>query len=287
MVPLPPPGGRPMPTAPSPFSMVAASPIDRAAAPKSLAKRRKERGRSLPTLPPRIIPDAEKVALATYEAELGGRLSMVAKLAHAQLDADGYRFLQMVADPEHDRLSLAEICQRANTPIRKVTEYVKAAVMAKATLLSTLHIAEHTPSVALGVMQDAISGERTCEVCRGTTQVPGPDDKSMDCPACQGKGTTHYEPEVALRKMALSLGGLLGPTGNSKGSLVSITNNNLAVGGVGAASATVDKLTELTDRLLYGTGRDRLSSADADGDEDFVEGDVTGMVESASTEAPE
>lgn len=261
---LPPPGGRPSPAGPFPAPTPAPTPTPPAT---KLAKRR-PRAQQLPTLPAaRPVTSAEKIALATYEAELGGRPSLVQKLAHAQLDKNGYRLVQLLADPENDLLSLAEVCQRAAVSVGKVSEWVKAALTAKANLLATLHIAEHTPEVARSVMVDAQSGERTCLTCQGTGSFPGPSGVQTSCGVCGGRGTTRYEPELGLRKVALALSGLLNPAGS--GTKVSITNNNLAVAGASSASAALDRMTELTDKLLYGSGRDRLAAADDDGDQEF------------------
>lgn len=262
----------PVPTGPQPAELP--TPTTKSPKPTVARKRRAQLLPAPDTI--RQVSGAERVALATYEAELGGRSRLVEKLAHAQLDKAGGRFVQMLADPQHDALSLAEICALTATPIAKVTGWISASLMAKSTLLATMHIAAGLPDVAKGVMDDAIPGIKTCVVCNGTTKVEGPEpDKPMDCPACQGRGVRYFEADNDVRKMALALGGLLAPSGSAKGG-VSIVNNNLALaaGGAAGASAGLDRITELTDRLLYGVGRDRLAGADDAADAEFVEGEV-------------
>ena len=224
---------------------------------------RRPRRQNLPTLPKRQVTEAEKVSLATLETELGGRMKLVTSLSQAQLDKDGYRFLQIAADPANDSCSLAEICALANVQVAKVMAYVKAAVLARAHLVSSFTIAEHLPDVTRHVMLDAIPGERACPTCNGTsTVVPAatgekPNPEPIACTSCKGTGAVPYVPDLAIRKTALTLGEMLGkPAG--PGVSVKVTNTNLNAQ-FGSSTEAFDRMTAVTDGLLYGTGRDRVA----------------------------
>lgn len=238
----------------------------------------------------RFISATEKIALATFETELGGRQSLVAKLAAAQLDADGQRFLGMMADPENDQLSLAELCVRANVALPTVMGYVKSALQAKSFLLAQLSIAEHNPEVARHVMLDAIPGKRTCPTCQGLGtfgESVGTSNEPPKCLECHGSGEINYLPELGIRKVALTLGGLLSAGGKGAPTVgVAIHNHNTQVASRSGASGALDKVMQLTDHLLYGTGRDRLSTMREDADAEFVEGEVSTLATPA-TEATE
>lgn len=228
----------------------------------------------------RHIPDSEKVALATFEVEMGGRQALVTTLLQAALDPNGERFLRMLADPEHDVCSLAEVAVRAGVTLPKIMEWATAAIRAKSHLLAQRHIAEHSPMVAKAVMEDAIPGKRTCPTCQGLTTVVETKTKAdgsetqeqKPCFECRGTGEITYHPELGVRKVALTLGGLLG-SGAGKPSVVNnvaISNKNLNVANTAGASAAMDKMAQVTDALLYGVGRDRLATMRADADEEFV-----------------
>ena len=239
------------------------------AAPRTPSKAvaRRQRRQNLPALPARPLSDAEKASLATLEVEMGGRMKLVTALSQAALDKDGYRFLQLAADPMHDSCSLAEICQLANVSVVKVMAFVRAAVLARAHLISSLAIAEHLPDVTRHVMLDAIPGERECPRCQGLTTIDGkvtddqPHPDPVTCPDCRGRGARPYSPDLALRKTALTLGEMLG-----KGGPGVVVNNNIkqTVGVFGGSTEAFDRLTVLTDTVLYGTGRDRVAAQDAD-----------------------
>jgi len=291
-LPLPPPGGRPdalaRPSAANPGAPIVPGPSTAPVRPRPrrAAERPREATSSHSALAPaastRAVTSVEKVALAVIEAELGGRQQLISYLAQANLDDwRTARFFRMLCDPENDALSLAEICGKGGCSIRKVQEAVYEALRARSHLLSEIHIAAGLPSVARTTMEDALPGEKMCTKCNGVgkyTPEPAigddsadPNPEPMTCITCFGKGTVQYEPELGLRKLALGLGGL-GEKSSGAGTKVQINNINKNALTGGTAAETFEKLTVLTDKLMYGDGRSRLRQAA--GDEEAVDGEL-------------
>lgn len=267
----------PAPPAPPPSSTLVSLPARRHVVEKLPPQTWRARSTKLappPAVARRAVTDAERVALATLEADLGGRAQLVTRLAQAALDKQGHLLVRLLADPAHRDDSLADLAVQARVPLPKVMTWVAAAIEARAQLVSHLHVFDKLPDVTRAVMEDALPGERQCWTCRGLGQVtPDPTDERPNpapgrCSACGGRGVTPYAPDINVRKTALTLGGLLKP-GAGRAPFVD-KQVNLHVGG--DSEGALDKLMDLTDRLLYGSGRDRVAVVDVEaGDADLDE----------------
>lgn len=184
--------------------------------------------------------------------------------------------LHLAADPENDKLSLAEICSLGKVPIGKVMNLVKQAALTRAQLLSTLKVAEQLPDVAAAVMRDAIPGERPCQICQGIgTMMPeptkeNPNPSPVQCVACNGKGTQLYSPELGVRKVALQLGGLM-ERGDHSAKGITMIQTNLNKASASGEQSHYDKLVAVADTLLYGTGRDRMPTSRLAEDADYLD----------------
>ncbi len=257
---LPPPGrrrpdlpGAPEPPEPSKSAVPAAAPARHS---RTLSP-----GRRVGLTPAqRKVTPAEEAAFATLELEVGGRARLVSALSLAHLPQEIDLILGMLADPEHDGESLAQICALAGVKFAKILPVFKEAVKARGQVISTVRIAERMPDLAAAVVNDAIPGWRECHECLGAREIaaPTPDDPHAmkPCPECRGRGQVWFVPDHDVQKTALKISGLL-ESGARGGATVNVLQKNtqIAPGDTGG----FDALMTMMDDALYGSGRDRLA----------------------------
>lgn len=200
-------------------------------------------------------------ALSTLEKDLGGRQVIVGFLSLAPLTPDLAYILGILGDPAHGGKSLAECCAHGNIlPGQLLTEIEKAAHL-RGRVISSQIISSALPAVVRDVMMKAAPYEGTCNgECRGTGSVTpeptkeNPNPSPEPCETCQGTGRLVYQPKLEHQELALEMGRML-----PKGQGLTINNANIAPagGGGGGLGGALEKLTQLTDKLLYGDEADR------------------------------
>lgn len=222
----------------------------------------------------RALTQSELAAFATLETEMGGRARLVATLAGANLNGKLYAVLGMIADPQHDRESLGEICAAGGVQLSELMSVFQAAAKTRGQMLAISRIADRAPDVAVGVMEAAIPGVKECPRCLGARVLDAPvneqnPDGKQACPNCNGAGTIYHLPNHDVQKTALKISGLLD---GGKGSVnLQVLNQQFN----GNTDVGYDQLIEGLDTLLYGKGRERLSPPPPAGDEgEIVEGET-------------
>lgn len=232
----------------------------------------------------RQVTPAEEAAFAMIEAEMGGRGRLVSALSTAQLPPTLEKVLGMIADPQHDHVSLAKICALGEVSLSKLLGMFKTAVLARGQLLAIARTAERLPDVAASVMDDSVAGWRMCIGCEGSQEIevkvlpvgakPGdaPIDARIPCPSCGGRGRTYWQPPHDMQKTALMIGGLLDKGGPKITTIVA--NQNIQAG---TDSGSYDSLIGALDKHLYGEGRGRThhpAGVDANDGINIIEGEV-------------
>lgn len=204
--------------------------------------------------------------LKRLEEDLGGRQRLVGFLALAPLTPDLAYILGMLGDPAHDQKSLAEICATGNIlPGQLLAEIEKAALL-RGRVISAQAISHRLPAVVADVMMKAAPYEGTCGECLGTgshTPEPTqaiPNPSPGPCETCNGTGKLIYQPKLEHQELALEMGRML-----PKGGGIMIQQNNTSSGGQGGGlgSGALEKLTQLTDKLLYDEAPDAPAGASA------------------------
>lgn len=193
-------------------------------------------------------------ALQQLEVELGGRQQLVGLLTLAPLTPDLRYVLGQLADPQHQRLTLATICVNANILPGELLKHLEGAAMLRGKVRAALEVAKGLPAVAADVMRRAAPFAEACNDCGGqggrtpdpTPQVPNPT--SVPCATCAGTGQLMYLPELRRQELALEMGQML-----PKGGGLNIVNQNvnMAAGGQGGAGH-LEQLQRLSDAILYG-----------------------------------
>jgi hypothetical protein len=193
--------------------------------------------------------------LTALEKQLGGRQVLVGYLALAPLTPDLKFILGLLGDPAHAHLSLAAICAKGNIlPGQLLAEIEKAAHL-RGRVLSAQVVAQRLPAVVADVMMKAAPYEGACTDCLGTgritpdptTAVPNP--LHGPCSTCNGTGRLQYQPNLRHQELALEMGRMLP---KSAGLQIIQNNQQNNLGGGGMGGGTLEKLTLLTDKLLYG-----------------------------------
>ena len=194
--------------------------------------------------------------LETLERDLGGRQTIVGFLALAPLTPDLAYILGLLGDPAHGRKSLAEICAYGNIlPGQLLAEIEKAAHL-RGRVLSAQVVSQRLPAVVADVMRKAAPYEGACGECLGTGSITPdptpevPNPSHGPCEVCKGTGKLCYEPQLRHQELALEMGRMLP---KSSGLQIIQNNTNTSGGsGGGLGSGALERLTQLTDKLLYG-----------------------------------
>lgn len=199
---------------------------------------------------PLVVKELEQI-----ERDLGGRQTMVGMLVLAPLTSELRYVLGLLGDPQHEKLPLADICARGNILPGELLKSLAGAALLKGKLLASQKIASGIAAVAEDVMAKAVPYEATCNICQGlrvTTPEPTKDDPNpgpQTCYGCEGLGVRVYQPEFEKQKLALEMAQLL-PKGG--GLNIALQQNTTMLGGGGAGMSTMERLQEVTDRILYG-----------------------------------
>lgn len=149
--------------------------------------------------------------LTTFEQELGGRAVLVEILAHGQHDAEVDYLWSLLADPDGQARTLAELCIDGGIKPQRMIQLIREGEMAKAHVKALRKVARALPDVAADAMMRALPRKMRCPECFG---------KKADCGACDGSGRVEKEPSLQRQKLAFELGGLL-----QKAPLVQVQQN--------------------------------------------------------------
>lgn len=252
------PAPMPMPAAPEPVAVAVAAPDlpqHLRPVPGHVPPARPVQTQALTTRQ-KVVTPLEEAAFAAVEADMGGRLQLVATLSSAQLPKAVERILGAIADPDNDRVSLARVCAAHDVSLVKLLGIFREAIMARSKLKAVVKIASMLPAVAAQVMDDAVAGERVCSDCLGAMTLADPTTedptRTKPCGLCKGKGMVRFTPDHETQKTALKIGGLL----ESNGMKIAVNQQTIALGGGGGEE--YDKLVAALDGALYGHGRERL-----------------------------
>ncbi len=220
---------------------------------------------------PRDFPPLVVQQLQELETELGGRQALVGMLTLAPLTKDLRYFLGLLGDPHCREHSLAEICTTANVLPGALLQELAQAAMLVGKVRAAQQVAKGIAAVAEDVIRRGAPYEEACTTCRGTGSITPdpsaaqPNPSPGPCSTCQGGGRLRYEPELERQKLALELAQLL-PKGG--GVNIAVQQNNQ--GSSGGGQGTLEKITHLTDQLLYG---DDMGTTPDVIDADTTEGD--------------
>lgn len=214
-------------------------------------------GRNLPARrPPTEPPALVTTSLKALEEAIGGREALVAALAHAPRSKDLDYLLGLLGDPTESGKSLAYLCAAGGVTAGELLDAYKSGIVAQAQARSMPSVAEGLPKVVADTFRRAAPYVDTCYQCKGLgTFVPEPsaeepDPVPLDCPVCGTKGILTYPGDLEHKKLALTLGGF-GKAGS--GVNVQVDNRQVHLHG-GPAGGSLEKLQEITDRLLFGEG---------------------------------
>lgn len=218
---------------------------------KALATSRGTESRMQKYFTPTVIEE-----LQTLEQDLGGRQALVGMLVLAPLTPDLRYVLGMLGDPQHAKQSLAQICAIGNILPGDLLQHLVSATQLKGKVRAAQVIAQGIAAVTQDVMRRGAPYEDTCNgACRGTgtvtpePTVAEPNPQPAPCETCLGTGKLTYQPSIEHQRLAIDIAQLLPKNGG-----VQIYNqqNNLNPGA--GAGGAIERLQELTDRILYGTG---------------------------------
>lgn len=234
-------------------------------------------GPSFPSISP-----ATEASFRAFETMIGGRQTLVSKLALTVSSKAEEAIVGLLADPAHDKIPLGVLCRLGKIPLRKLMELYRDAALVMSQVQAIDKVAESLPAVAVDVMNRAQTHRVTCATCQGTTTIqpePTKDDKNPDpktCPDCRGYGNHIAEPDHEVQKTALALGGFLK---KDSGTSITLQQNNQQLVMAGS-SAGFDEVIEKLDTVLFGAARDRVARRA----QTVVDADLVAPADPADTE---
>jgi len=206
-------------------------------------------------------------ALEQLEEAVGGRehIATALQISHEKLTVEEEILMNLLADPENQSRSLAELCGQTGITIGRVLEMFAKAEGAQAYVKSLNRIYRKLPDVVGDVMNRALPRMKVCGACRGLGKYEvKKDGESIEtvCLACGGAGNIEEVPELERQKVALQLGGLMKEK-NGGVQINSTTNNVNQTMTLNVVKSTPDFRTA-TDRLLYPHKEKALPAAPVD-----------------------
>ena len=189
-------------------------------------------------------------AIEVFAKAVGGRGQLADTLAVAGGHAEVERITTLLLDPRYAQWGIARLCTTVGITVAELFACYKKALIIRAQIEATVHVAGALPAVAKDVMDKALPQAVPCDVCHGTG-IAGTDP----CWRCEGRKTVLSEPTVERHKLALELGQLL----EKKGGLLIQQNNVAAMSST--ATGSLEQLQQAVGDLLFG------SSRQADGDD--------------------
>lgn len=217
------------------------------------------------------LPVNAELELARLEQEFGGRQHLVQALTFAKQTKDVRYVLGLIADPEHSKMSLAEILRAGRILPGELVAALASGGELRSQLIARQHVAQRIPAVVSEVMKQAAEYEDDCTECMGVGKCtpdptesrpnPGPED----CQTCRGTGRLRYPADGKCRDLALEMAGLVG--GNSGPQVnVSVTQTTNAAF-LGGSYEGYERMQEAMDQILYGAGAVPPIAVDAEAEE--------------------
>ena len=192
--------------------------------------------------------------LQQIETDLGGRQQIVGMLALAPLTPDLRQVLLLLGDPDKKHCSLAEVCALSNVLPGDLMRQLTNAALLRGKVAAAQHIGAGIGAVAQDIMQRAQPHEDACTVCQGTGTLVAnpatadPNPNPVPCQTCRGTGRLRYPADPDAQKLAVEMAQLL-----PKGGGLNIMQINQQDGGTGGSGqGALDRVLELSDRVLYG-----------------------------------
>lgn len=203
---------------------------------------------------PKPLAVNAQAELARLELEFGGRQSLVQALTFAKQTKDVRYLLGLIADPDNNARSLADICHLGRVLPGELIAALASGSELRSQLLAKQHIARRLPTVVAEVMDKAAEYEDDCTECMGqgaTTADPTaaePNPSPEPCPTCQGGGKLRFPADKECRNLALEMGGL-----TAKGGGVQVnTSVQVAQVGGGGSYEGYERMQEAIDQILFG-----------------------------------
>lgn len=194
--------------------------------------------RDLATRQRKLIPKDLERAFNEMENTAGGREALLDILRSAPDSQELDYIIGAISDPTNDKRSLAGICQDTRIKIHVIRRYLSEAVLTRAQLTATGHIAKGLPGVVEHVMQKSVPRKVRCPACEGVD--------AGNCARCKKNGWINVEPNREDQKIALEMGKMI----NQKGGGILINNVNQQNVAIGAD--LFKNFRDATDKVLYG-----------------------------------
>lgn len=192
-------------------------------------------------------------AVEVFAKAVGGRDKLADTLAVAGSgSAEIERVTTLLLDPRYKAWGLARLCTTVGITVAELFACYRKAMIVRAQIEATVHVAAALPAVARDVMDKALPTPLVCGLCQGTGTVTPvePGQPRLPCPLCKGSGTVLSEPTVERHKLALELGQLL----EKKGGLL-IQQNNVAANLAGTGAGSLEQLQQAVGDVLFGGKR--------------------------------
>lgn len=198
--------------------------------------------------------------LHTLEQDLGGREELIGMLALAPLTPELRYVLGLLGDPRYEAKPLAEICSMGNILPGELMKHLSSAALLKGKVLVHQIIGRGIQAVADDMVRRAAPYEEPCATCMvdgiATGRVvadPSPSNPNPvpePCPDCRGSRALKHYPELSRQQAVMELAHL-----TPKGGGLNIVQATLQAGQQGGGTAglgTLERLQQMTDRILYG-----------------------------------
>lgn len=218
----------------------------------------RRRSESFPAL---VIAELQQI-----EVSLGGRGQIIGLLTLAPLTADLRYLLGVLGDPQNQSVPLADLCAASNILPGTLLDHLATAALLRGKVAAQQKIGEGIAAVAEDVMKRAAPYEDACHTCQGigtltpepTPTIPNPSP--LPCEICRGTGRLLYRPDLERQKLAIEMAQLLP---KSAGIQIAMQQNN-GTGGGGSGGGVLDRLQEISDRVLYGQESDQGGAVEAE-----------------------
>lgn len=200
------------------------------------------------------IAQAIQQTLNQLEDTLGGRPQLIAVLAQNASTTALAQLLSDLANPDHDKQSLATICATNGLTTGDLLRAYQAGMRLYAQTLSVREIAEKQVQLTRDVMDRALPQEGDCDLCGGSGKATVFDEArqklaQVDCGPCKGTGRMTIIPDVERQKVALDLAEMLPKKG---GLSIGINQSTLVQPMAGGFGGTLEKLQQSVSGILYG-----------------------------------
>ncbi len=210
-------------------------------------------------------PLTPQESLELLEREVGGRSEVIQSLVTAPQSKDVKYLLGLLADPDNQRLSLAQVCVLAKVVPGTLLELMERGVKVRTRVIASHIVAQGTAAMVRDVMQKAAPYEDACTECGGAGSVtPDPTEAQRNptpvpCKTCLGGGKLQYQADGECRKLGLEMAGL---TAKGGGIVINNSNQVLAPTLLGGGMA-LEAFQEAMDRVLFGQ-RPPIEATDAE-----------------------